>query len=1553
MVGSNKILTVSYGTFSCTLEGFDDSFGTMKAIAEYFRNLAAEDRYFGAEPPTPDAEMLQRIVEKEIQRRVEARVSERGITLKAGDRVAPEMAAAAPDLEETQTDQPGEVEAAPAEAEMPVPEAAAEDIVATRADEAPSESIAAKLARIRAVVSKSLEEKEKERLRKAQSQVTPDETTDDDQVPEAAAEPTLVPQPVAAWEEAEAPAPDMDMPTEEAAEATDAAQDTVSQDDAAETLPMEEPDTAPVETAETPETLSEDSDESAQEDRTAAFMPTPDVSDVAPFEEAELSDDLTETADEPAQDAAYMDAPDVTEPESFEAAEPSEDLSEASIEPTWDEHVAAEMPTPEVADTTLSETAELSDDMSDAGIETAQEELTDASMDASEDTAPFAAAELPNDMSEASTESTWEGQAAAFTPTPDVTDAAPLETPGLSDEGLETADEIPPEDQSVAFIPTPEIAAAAPFEAAEPSEDLSEGSYETAQDEETATSTDAMDATETEPFETAEQSDDLPEASIEPTWGEQTAASTETPDVTDTAPFETADLSDDMAEASIEPTWEDQMAAFTPPPEDTAIAPFETADLSAESIETAQEEQTDAFMPMSEITDTALFESTDLPEDHTEESSETAQDEQAAISTEAPEVTDAATYETADMSGDMPEARTEWTWNEPTAAFMPTPDVTDSAPFEAAERSDELSEAAIESAREDLTDASMETPEDTVTEFFESAELSDDLSEASTEPSWEEQTTALTPTLDVTDTETTGLSDDITEAGPESSWEEQTAASIETPDVTDEAPPLETTGLSDDLAEASIEPTWEEQVASDIPTPELTDTAPFEAAELSDELSDSTDEPAQDEQAAAYMETPLDIDAESFQVTEIADDLPESAYERLMEEDAPAEMLAQEPEDTEPFEAADLTEELSEATPEVAQAVPAAELPQDMQPFVLTEALPEDTQGSEEAEITRSEAAGPQADETASEAETTLDESDSEPEDTAPRGRVIRVRKQSLMASLRAALSLNGGRHDTDDTTLDHEVAAAPDHLPNLAARASESETARPTSSTLDERVLSEPMENPPAEPADSSLPAEAEADLLRELESVERELAEEAPDAGVSPAPKTLQDPFETLSAASHREQEQKPAPEEVRPTISFASHSTFSEPVSESDFESEDEDLRPEPEPAATAKDEMGTFAARTIDDDDEEGDPFQAEHAADAAWNAHEVAKTEDTGSTAGQEPDHDDALTDAVARVAQQTQEELRSEAAAERRARALGSDQDEDPNISRLMEEADSKLAGPELRRRRSAIEHLKAAVAATKAEGRPKRDGDAEADPYRIDLRMAVGQPSLPIDDDDEELETGTDSPAVEPLAFEPPAAPEPKDPNAPVRPRRPVLQDSRMRESRPMSRADRPNVAPLMLVSEQRVDDDAPEPPQAPASTLPVRPRRVTAGRMTAVDSDDTSLEQPREMVTNDLEAAGIYAESTTFDEFSERMGAESLEQLLECAAAYTSYVQGRPHFSHPEIMDVVRQVEGQEALRREDSLRTFGQLLRQGKIQKLDRGQFTLSQSSRYTVDKRSVVL
>ncbi|MTI03767.1 hypothetical protein [Roseibium sp. RKSG952] len=162
MVQNNKVLTVSYGTFSCTLEGFDDSFETMKAIAEYFRDLAADDRYFGSEPPQPDAEMLTRIAQRDASRRVEASQNETGLLLRATEEapaaepqpVAPVIAAEQPQPQPQQTPDSTPdltvVDTAPstgadaffAEAEPVEP-----------AQPAAADSIAAKLQRIRAVVS--------------------------------------------------------------------------------------------------------------------------------------------------------------------------------------------------------------------------------------------------------------------------------------------------------------------------------------------------------------------------------------------------------------------------------------------------------------------------------------------------------------------------------------------------------------------------------------------------------------------------------------------------------------------------------------------------------------------------------------------------------------------------------------------------------------------------------------------------------------------------------------------------------------------------------------------------------------------------------------------------------------------------------------------------------------------------------------------------------------------------------------------------------------------------------------------------------------------------------------------------------------------------------------------------------------------------------------------------------------------------------------------------------------------------------------------------------
>lgn len=145
MNGPNKILTVSYGTFSCTLEGFEEnSFETMKAIAEYFRDLAADDRYFGAEPPRPDAEILARLAEQKTAARVQALSDERGVVLRPAEdaEAAPESAAL--------SDAPAAETPAAHTAEMATPMAAALD----------DDSIAEKLRRIRAVV----EQREAENL---------------------------------------------------------------------------------------------------------------------------------------------------------------------------------------------------------------------------------------------------------------------------------------------------------------------------------------------------------------------------------------------------------------------------------------------------------------------------------------------------------------------------------------------------------------------------------------------------------------------------------------------------------------------------------------------------------------------------------------------------------------------------------------------------------------------------------------------------------------------------------------------------------------------------------------------------------------------------------------------------------------------------------------------------------------------------------------------------------------------------------------------------------------------------------------------------------------------------------------------------------------------------------------------------------------------------------------------------------------------------------------------------------------------------------------------
>jgi cell pole-organizing protein PopZ len=157
-------------------------------------------------------------------------------------------------------------------------------------------------------------------------------------------------------------------------------------------------------------------------------------------------------------------------------------------------------------------------------------------------------------------------------------------------------------------------------------------------------------------------------------------------------------------------------------------------------------------------------------------------------------------------------------------------------------------------------------------------------------------------------------------------------------------------------------------------------------------------------------------------------------------------------------------------------------------------------------------------------------------------------------------------------------------------------------------------------------------------------------------------------------------------------------------------------------------------------------------------------------------------------------------------------------------------------------------------------------------------------------------------------------------------------------------------LVSEQRVDD-------VPARTVaPVRPRRISSADLAArveaaQDETDDQSGAPSRAAPKAQADAHTDAPSD-FADFAEKLGASGLADLLEAAAAYSEAVEGRPHFSRPQIINKVAALTGKSRYDREAGLRSFGALLREGKIEKVKRGQFAITETSRfYNEARRSV--
>jgi len=243
----------------------------------------------------------------------------------------------------------------------------------------------------------------------------------------------------------------------------------------------------------------------------------------------------------------------------------------------------------------------------------------------------------------------------------------------------------------------------------------------------------------------------------------------------------------------------------------------------------------------------------------------------------------------------------------------------------------------------------------------------------------------------------------------------------------------------------------------------------------------------------------------------------------------------------------------------------------------------------------------------------------------------------------------------------------------------------------------------------------------------------------------------------------------------------------------------------------------------------------------------------------------------------------------------------DVDVSRLMAETDNQMDEPEGSRRRSAIAHLRAAVAATKAEkaaGQDLRDTTDGSEAYRDDLASVV-----------------------QPLQG--------------ARPKRPQVPSSEAEQGSAPRPSREEGPAPLKLVAEQRVDAATQEADTTPRD--PVRPRRVSAAdRTEAPVAPAAPVSAPEEKVSN-------------FAEYAEHMGANNLPEMLEAAASYLTFVEGHDRFSRPMLMRMARDMD-EDNFTREDGLRGFGQLLRQNKIEKLPDGRFTASERISFKPEDRA---
>jgi hypothetical protein len=328
------------------------------------------------------------------------------------------------------------------------------------------------------------------------------------------------------------------------------------------------------------------------------------------------------------------------------------------------------------------------------------------------------------------------------------------------------------------------------------------------------------------------------------------------------------------------------------------------------------------------------------------------------------------------------------------------------------------------------------------------------------------------------------------------------------------------------------------------------------------------------------------------------------------------------------------------------------------------------------------------------------------------------------------------------------------------------------------------------------------------------------------------------------------------------------------------------PAPTPAATAA-ALADFGDEDDEDDAEEERRWAEAAARIAAAQAQAAARAAAAAETAAQNSATGAALAEEPAEPARADAQSLAALVESQRQAilREVSGEQ----SVARLISQTEAQLSDADAQRRQSTISHLKAAVLATRAEQEatgtlPGAGAEAaELARYRADLEQTV--------------RGGTEA-EVE-------------------GPRRPVRVGG--------SRAERPTATqpPLVLVSEQRID--------RPAETEVVLPRRIA--------TDASALDELFD------EAAPIRAPlGKAFTDFVAPLHLTTVAEMTEAGAAYLTHVAGHEDFTRPTVMKLVMSTDAPMTRSRENLLRAFGMLMRQGVLRRSRRGQFEIAETSAF---------